>query len=100
MSKPRCQFTIKALLIAVAVLAGFLWFLRPHHNDGAPIIDVFNSALKVQRDGSIEVHNGSVRIKRGGQTTEIRANRMVLRKDSTVEVYGPATLLQVSNHDR
>jgi hypothetical protein len=95
MSKPRLQFKVKGLLIAVALLAGALSFLRPFAIDGAPVIEVFGPA-EFGQDGSVTVRGGSVRIIRGREKTEVRANRIVIRKDDTVEVDGRGTIVQTT----
>ena len=95
MIKPRFQFKVKGLLLAVALLAGPLLFLRPLANGDAPSIDVFG-VVHVGQDGSIEVQGGSVRISRDNKRTEIRANRIVVQKDGTAEVNGPGTLVQTT----
>ncbi len=93
MSKPRFQFTIKALLIAVALIAVPLSFLRPAANGDAPIIDLFGP-VQIRQDGSVEVQGGSVRIRRASERTEIRATKIVVQKDGTAMVYGPGVMLQ------
>jgi hypothetical protein len=95
MTKRRFQFKIKALLLAVALLAGPMVFLRPLPTGDAPIIDAFGP-VHVGQDGSIEVQGGSVRISQGNNRTEIRANKIVVQKDGTAEVYGPGTLVQTT----
>ena len=95
MFKPRFQFKIKGLLPAVALLAASLRFFEPFANGDAPIIDVFGP-VQVGRDGSIEVHGGSIRIRQGNSQTEIRANRIVVQKDGTAEADGPGTLVKTS----
>jgi hypothetical protein len=95
MIKSRFQFKIKGLLLAVALLAGPMLFLRPLANGDAPIIDVFGP-VQLGQDGSIEVQGGSVRISQGNKRTEIRANRIVVQKDGTAEVDGHGTIVQTT----
>jgi hypothetical protein len=93
MFKPRFQFKIKALLIAIALLAGSMSFVRPLTRGDAPIIDLFGP-VQIGKDGSVAVHGGSVRIRRGNEQTEIRGSRIVVRRDGTAEVDGHGTIVQ------
>jgi hypothetical protein len=95
MIKPRFQFSLKGLLLAVVLLAGPMLFLRPRANDDARIIAMFGP-VQVGRDGSIEVKGGSVRISQGNKQTEIRANRIVVQKDGTTWVNGHGTMVQTT----
>ena len=95
MFKTRFQFKIKGLLIAVALLAVSMSFLRPCPKGDAPIIDLLGP-VQIRQDGSIEVHGGAVRVRRGNEQTEIRGNRIVVRKDGTAEVYGHGTMVQTT----
>ena len=95
MIKPRFRFSLKGLLFAVALLAGPMLLLRPGVDDNARMIAMFGP-VQVRRDGSIEVQRGLVRITQGDKQTEIRANRIVVQKDGTAEVYGHGTMVQTT----
>jgi hypothetical protein len=95
MIKPRFQFSLKGLLLAVVLLAGPMLLLRPRSNDDARIIAMFGQ-VQVARDGSIEVQGGAVRISQSNKETEIRANRIVVQKDGTAEVYDTGTMVQTT----
>jgi hypothetical protein len=95
MSKRRFQFKIKGFLIAIALLAGPMLFLRPSATDDAWTIDFFGP-VQVGKDGSFQVQGGSVRINQGDKQTEIRADRIVVQKDGTVEVDGAGTMIQTA----
>ena len=94
MIKPRFQFKVKGMLLAVALLSGPMLFLRPSTKGDAPIIEVFGP-VQVRPDGSIEVQGG-VRISQGTKQTEIRANRIFVKKDGAAEVDGHCTLVQTT----
>jgi hypothetical protein len=95
MSKPRFQFKIKGLLLAIALPAGLMWFLRPLATIRSPIIDFFGP-VRIGQDGTIEVKGAAVRINQGITRTEIRGNRIVVDKDGTTEVYGNGTIVQTA----
>ena len=95
MIKPRFQFRLEGLLLAVVLLAGPMLLLRLRAIDDAPIIHMFGP-VQIGRDGSIAVQGGSVRISQGNTQTEIRANRIVVQKGGTVEVYGHGTMVQTT----
>jgi hypothetical protein len=91
--KPRFQFKLKCLLIVVALLAGPMMFLRPPATSDSPVVDLFGP-VHVAQDGRMEVQGGAVRISQGNTRTEIRANRIVVRKDGTALVEGNGTIVQ------
>jgi hypothetical protein len=91
--KARFQFTLKRMMLVVALLAGSRLFLRPSTVSGPPMIAVSGPAL-FQPDGSVEVQRGAVWISGDDKQTEIRAERIVVPKDGTARVYGPGTLRQ------
>jgi hypothetical protein len=93
MIKPRIQFQLKGLMLAVAVFAALMLLLTPMSERNTPIIEVFGTGM-IGRDGSVEVQDGMVRVGRDGERAEIRASRIVVRKDGTTEVFGPGTILQ------
>jgi len=95
MSKPRFQFKIKGLLLTIALLAGLMWFLRPIATSDSPVIDFFGP-VQIGQDGTIEVQGGSIRISQGNKQTEIRANRIVVRKDGTALVDGNGSIVQTA----
>ncbi len=95
MIKPRFQFSLKGLLLAVVLLSGPMLLLTPRSNDDDRIIAMFGP-VQVGRDGSIEVQRGAVRISQGNKQTEIRANRIVVQKDGTAKVYGHGTMVQTN----
>jgi hypothetical protein len=91
--KRRFQFQLRGLMVAVAIMAGLMVLLTPAPERNAPIIRVFGKCV-IGRDDSVEVQDGSVRIGEDGEQAEIRASRIVVKKDSTTEVFGPGTILQ------
>ena len=95
MFKPKLQFKISGLLIAIALLAGPMLFLRPAANDDTPTIEFFGP-VEVGKDGSIRMQGGFVRINQGKKQTEIRANRIVVQKDGTIGVDGAGTIMQTA----
>jgi hypothetical protein len=93
MMKSRFQFRLQGLMLAVAILAAPMLLLAPAQERNTPIIEVFGNAV-IGRDGSLEVRDGAVRVGRDGQRTEIRASRIMVKKDGTTEVFGPGTILR------
>ena len=93
MMKPRFQFRLKGLMLAVAIVAAPMPLLTPASERNTPIIEVFGNGV-IGRDGSIEVQDGAVRVGQDGEQVEIRASRIVVKKDGTTEVFGPGTILQ------
>ena len=91
--KPRFQFRLKGLMLAVAIVAAPMPLLTPASERNTPIIEVFGNGV-IGRDGSIEVQDGAVRVGQDGEQVEIRASRIVVKKDGTTEVFGPGTILQ------
>jgi hypothetical protein len=95
MNKSRFQFTIKGLLLAVALLAGPMFCLRQLTYGDIETIDIFGP-VQFRQDRSIEVQGGSIRVNRGNRQTEIQANRIVVQKDGTIEVYDRGTIVQTT----
>ena len=95
MIKPRFQFSLQGLLLAVVLLSGPMLLLGPRSNDDDPIISLIGP-VQVRRDGPIEVQRGTVRISQGNKQTAIRANRIVVKQDGTAEVYGHGTMVQTN----
>jgi hypothetical protein len=93
MMKPRFQFRLKGQMLAVAIVAAPMLLLRPTSERNTPIIEVFGNGV-IGRDGSVEVQDGAVRVVQDGEQVEIRASRIVVKKDGTTEVFGPGTILQ------
>jgi hypothetical protein len=93
MMKPRFQFRLKGLMLAVAIVAAPMLLLSPAPKRNTPVMELIGNVL-IGRDGSIEVQGGSVRVGQDGQRTEIRASRIVVKNDGTTEVFGPGTILQ------
>jgi hypothetical protein len=93
MSKPRFQFNINALLIAVALIAVPLSFLRPSSNGNARVIDLFGP-VRIRQDGSVEVRGGSIRMRHGDQQTSIRASTIIIHKDGTAHAVGAGSIVQ------
>jgi hypothetical protein len=93
MMKPRFQFRLKGLMLAVAIVAAPMMLLAPAPKRNTPIIELFGNVV-IGRDGSVEVRDGEVRVGQDGQQTEIRASRIVVKKDGTTKVLGPGAILQ------
>jgi hypothetical protein len=93
MRKRRFQFHLKGLMVVVAVVAACMLLLRPAPEPNTPIIEVYGNAA-MRLDGSVEVHDGAVRVGEDSQQTEIRASRIVVKKDGRTEVFGPGMILQ------
>jgi hypothetical protein len=93
MIKPRFQFRLKGLLLLVAIVAAPMLLLTPASERNAPIIEVFGSGV-IRCDGSVEVQDGAVRVGHDGERAEIRASRIIVKKDGTTEAFGPGTILQ------
>jgi hypothetical protein len=93
MMKPRFQFRLKGLMLAVALVAALMPLLMPASERNTPTIEVFGNGV-IGRDGSVEVQDGAVRVGQDGQPTEIRASRIVVKKDGTTEAYGPCAIVQ------
>jgi hypothetical protein len=93
MMKPRFQFRLKGLMLAVAIVAAPMLLLTPASERNTPIIELFGNVV-IRPVGSVEVRDGAVRVGKDGQRTEIRASQIVVKKDGTTEVFGPGTVLQ------
>jgi hypothetical protein len=93
MARLRFQFTLKASLIAVALIAVPLSFLRRSADGNVQVIHLLGP-VHIGQDGTIEVRGGSVRIRRANEQTELRANRIVVMEDGTAVIYGPGSMLQ------
>jgi hypothetical protein len=96
MNKSRFRFTIKGMLIAIALLAGPMLCLRQPTDGDVKTISASGS-VEIRRDGSIEVHGGEVWFNQGNKQTKVQANRIVVQKDGTAEVYGHGTIVQTSH---
>jgi len=93
MSLPRMRFTMRQMMVAVAIVAAPMLLLTPESERNTPILEVFGNGV-IGRDGSVEVQGGAVRVGQDGEQAEIRASRIVVKKDGTTEVFGPGTILQ------
>jgi hypothetical protein len=93
MKKRRFQFRLKSLMIAVAVVAGIMLLVTPASERSARIVTVFGNCV-IGRDGSVEVQDGSVRVRDDGEQAEMRASRILVKMDGAIEVFGPGTFLQ------
>jgi hypothetical protein len=91
MMRPRFQFRLKGLMLAVAIVAAPMLLLTPPSKYNTPIIKFIGNVM-IGRDGSVEVRDGAVRVGQDGEQSEIRMSRIVVKKDSTTEAYGPCTI--------
>jgi hypothetical protein len=93
MTKPPFQFGLKGLMLAVAIVAAHMLLLLPAPKPNTPLKELIGNFL-IGRDGSAEVPDGAVRVGQDRHWTEIRASRIIVKKDGTTEVFGTGTILQ------
>jgi hypothetical protein len=94
MRKYQFQFKLMTMVLVVALLSVPMLLLKSLTRRDTTIVAVCG-AVHFRQDDAFEVKAGAVRIRQDNTQTEIHADRIVVQRDGTAEVYGPGTIRQM-----